>query len=85
MYKEKVLSGYRITLPKKIRERLGVKIGDEVTIDVEDGKIVIKVRDFSEDPVIAMAGIAGKEIVELKDYEESVVEELKEKDRRSKQ
>ena len=85
MYKEKVLSGYRITLPKKIRERLGVKIGDEVTIDVEDGKIVIKVRDFSEDPVIAMAGIAGKEIVELKDYEESVIEELKEKDRRSKQ
>ena len=84
MYKEKVLSGYRITLPKKIRERFGIKIGDEVTIDVEDGKIVIKVKDLSEDPVMAMAGIAGKEEVRLGDYEESVIKELEEKDRRSK-
>lgn len=83
MYKEKILSGYRITLPKKIRERLGIKIGDEVTIDVEDGKIVIKVKDICEDPILAMAGIAGKEKVKLKDYEESIIEELEEKIERS--
>lgn len=46
MYREKVLSGYRITLPKKIRERFDIKVGDEVIIDVEDGKIVIKVGDI---------------------------------------
>jgi len=84
MYREKVLSGYRITLPKKIRERFGIKVGDEVIIDVENGKIVIKVRDVCEDPVLAMAGIAGKEKVKLKDYEESVIKELEEKFRRGK-
>jgi len=84
MYKEKVLSGYRITLPKRIRERFGIRIGDEVIIDVEDGKIVIKVEGVHEDPVLGMAGISGKERIKLKDYEESVVEELEEKIRRSK-
>lgn len=84
MYKGKVLSGYRITLPKKIRERFGIKVGDDVIIDVEDGKIVIKVRDIYEDPVLAMAGIAGKERIKLKDYEEAVIEELEEKIRRSR-
>ena len=83
MYKEKILSGYRITLPKKIRERFGIKIGDEVTIDVENGRIVIKMEDIYEDPVLTMAGIAGREKVKLKNYEEGVVEELEEKIRRS--
>ena len=84
MYREKVLSGYRITLPKKIRERFGIKVGDEVIIDVENGKIVIKVKGVCEDPVLAMAGIAGKEKVKLKDYEESIIKELEEKFRRGK-
>jgi len=83
MYKEKVLSGYRVTIPKKIRERLGIKIGDEVFIDVEDDKIIIRVRDVYEDPVLAMAGIAGEEKVKLKDIEESIIKELDEKIKRS--
>lgn len=84
MYKEKVLSGYRITLPKRIRERFGINIGDEVIIDVEDAKIVIRIEGIFEDPVLAMAGIAGGEETELKEYEESVVKEVRDKMERSR-
>ncbi|MEE8168287.1 MAG: AbrB/MazE/SpoVT family DNA-binding domain-containing protein [Candidatus Hydrothermarchaeales archaeon] len=32
----------QITIPKKIREKLEIKIGDKVDIRIEDGKIVVK-------------------------------------------
>ncbi len=32
----------QITIPKKIRERLGIKVGDKVEIDIEDEKVVVR-------------------------------------------
>lgn len=37
----KVTRKYQITIPKRIREKLGIKIGDKLLIDVVDDKIVI--------------------------------------------
>jgi len=54
--KVKVLSGYRITIPKEIRERMKIKVGQEVTITAKGGEIIIKV--FEEDPVFSLLGIA---------------------------
>lgn len=54
--KAKVLSGYRITIPKEIRERLGISIGDEVTIVIEGNRISIIFDE--EEPVMLLAGIA---------------------------
>jgi AbrB family looped-hinge helix DNA binding protein len=32
----------QITIPKKIREKLGIKVGDKVEMTIEDGRIVVK-------------------------------------------
>ena len=33
---------YQITIPKSIREKLGIKVGDRLLIKLEDNKIVIE-------------------------------------------
>jgi looped-hinge helix DNA binding domain, AbrB family len=33
---------YQITIPKEVREVLGIKVGDRLIVKVEDGKIVIE-------------------------------------------
>ncbi|NOZ76965.1 MAG: AbrB/MazE/SpoVT family DNA-binding domain-containing protein [Euryarchaeota archaeon] len=32
----------QVTIPKKIREKLGIRVGDRVEMTVEDGKIVVR-------------------------------------------
>lgn len=32
----------QITIPKKIREKLGIRVGDKVEVDIEDGKVVVR-------------------------------------------
>jgi len=55
-FKVKVLSGYRITLPKEIRERLRISVGDTLTLVVRGNEISI-VAD--EEPMMLIAGIAS--------------------------
>ena len=75
-YKVKVLSGYRITLPKAIRERLGISVGDELTLVARGNEISIVIDE--KEPIMLIAGIAGgsEEIagdeVFLKEIEEKV-------------
>ena len=38
-FKVKVLSGYRISLPKEVRERLNISIGDDLTLVVRGKEI----------------------------------------------
>ena len=45
-YRIKVGKGGRVTIPKAIRDGLGIREGDELVISVEDGKIVIEKMDF---------------------------------------
>ncbi len=75
-YRTKVLSGYRITIPKEIREKLNIKIGDELEIIVESGKLLIPI--IKEDPVMMLAGIAEGAPTEIKG-DELFLEELKRK------
>ncbi|KXB06144.1 hypothetical protein AKJ53_01200 [candidate division MSBL1 archaeon SCGC-AAA382F02] len=49
--KSKVSEGGRIVLPKKIRDKFGVEKGENVKIEVEGKKIVIKPESVEEDPV----------------------------------
>ena len=48
-YRIKVGRGGRVTIPKAIRDGLGIKEGDELMIGVEDGKIVIEKVGFDID------------------------------------
>ena len=49
---------YQITIPKEIREKLGLKVGDRVLIYLEGDKIVIKPVD---------AKMAFKDLITLAD------------------
>jgi len=37
-----VTSKFRITIPKKVREALGIKVGDRLLVKVVEGKIVLE-------------------------------------------
>ena len=38
----KVTRKYQVTLPKEVRERLGIRVGDSLRVKVEDGKVVLE-------------------------------------------
>ena len=79
-FKVKVLSGYRITIPKEIRERFNIKVGDELKLVVRGNTLNIVLSE--EDPVMMLAGMAeGAEIVE---GDELFLKEVEDKMRRSK-
>lgn len=61
--KAKVTSKCQITLPKGIREKLGIQEGDEVVFEGEDDKVLIRVEK-KMDPVKAIEGILEGEDIE---------------------
>jgi AbrB family looped-hinge helix DNA binding protein len=64
--KAKVTSKHQITLPKRIREKLGIEKGDEVVFEGEDDRVLLRVEK-REDPVEALEGILeGEELGELR-------------------
>ena len=80
-FKVRVLSGYRITLPKPIRERLGISVGDELTLVVRGNEISIVIDE--EEPIMLIAGIvSGSEEIF---GDEIFLEEIEEKMKRSKE
>ncbi|CAB49041.1 AbrB/MazE/SpoVT family DNA-binding domain-containing protein [Pyrococcus abyssi] len=42
----KVTRNYQITIPSDVRKKLGIKVGDVLIIEIEDGKAVIKKSDL---------------------------------------
>ena len=43
---------YQVTIPKKVREKLKLRVGDLLKVEIEEGKIVFKpLTPRSEDPV----------------------------------
>ena len=79
VYRVKVLSGYRVTIPRDVRSKLGVKVGDEVELRVEGGRIIIQVAGLPSDPVLEMLGMASGGKQRIGGVEEAVIEELREK------
>jgi AbrB family looped-hinge helix DNA binding protein len=64
--KAKVTSKHQITLPKRIREKLGIEKGDEVVFEDEDDRVLLRVEKKG-DPVEALEGILeGEELGELR-------------------
>lgn len=51
-----VSEGGRIVIPKDVREMFGLRVGEEVIVDVEGRKIVIKPKKMVEDPVERLYG-----------------------------
>ncbi|ACP34996.1 transcriptional regulator, AbrB family [Sulfolobus islandicus L.S.2.15] len=57
----------RIVIPKEIRDKLNLKEGSKVEINIENGRIIINVKKITIDDIY---GIAGKESVKIEDIEE---------------
>jgi antitoxin PrlF len=51
----KITSKGQVTLPREIRERLGVRDGDRVRFEVEDGQVVL----YSQRDTPSFAGMVG--------------------------
>lgn len=47
----------QVTIPREIRERLGLKQGHQLAFDVEDGKITLKNTGNDPNPIDAFIGI----------------------------
>jgi len=62
-----VTKKYQVTIPKEVRERLGIKAGDEVVfIKTKEGYVIKRLEDFV------------KEMAELSKDIEETVKEMKE-------
>jgi len=55
-YKVKVLDGFRIAIPKQVRERLKIKKGDILELEVRSDKLIMNLS--RESPVFILGGIA---------------------------
>ena len=59
----------RIVIPKEIRDKLNLKEGSKVEINLDNGRIIINVKKITIDNIY---GIAGKESVKIEDIEEAL-------------
>lgn len=46
----------QITVPKPLRERLGIRAGDQLDVSEENGRLILR-KAMSNDPVAAVYGI----------------------------
>lgn len=51
----------RVTIPKELRERLGLEPGERVRLDVEDGRLVVRLQVSREEFVETMEGCIDEE------------------------
>ena len=68
----KVTRNYQITIPKEIREKLGINVGDILTFDIEGSKIILRKEEL-ELPVLK----GGKGLT-VEKIEESIRKGMKE-------
>ena len=55
----KVLQKGKVTIPAEMREALGVEEGDYVTVDLEDGRLVISATGTIANPTEAISRLAS--------------------------
>lgn len=54
--KHKVTTKGQVTIPKRLRDRLGIRPGDRVEFGLEDGHITLR-RSAPADPIDALVGL----------------------------
>ena len=62
----KVTRNYQITIPSDVRKKLGIKEGDVLVVDVEDGKVVLKKSEL-ELPLLP-----GGKALKVEDIDEAI-------------
>jgi len=77
----KVLEGYRVTIPKKAREKLRIEKGDKLKFEIVGTKLILISDKIPENPTLKMLGLASGHDEPL---EESLIKEVEEKLAREK-
>ncbi|MCD6373798.1 MAG: AbrB/MazE/SpoVT family DNA-binding domain-containing protein [Thermococcus sp.] len=70
----KVTRNYQITIPSDVRKKLGIKVGDILLVEVEDGKVVLKKSEL-ELPLLP-----GGEGLTVEEIEETILEGIGEEE-----
>jgi len=52
----RVSAGGRIVIPKDVREMFGLEVGEEIVVEVEGRKIVLRPKKMVENPVERLYG-----------------------------
>lgn len=60
----------QITIPREVRERLGLAQGDVIEFSVENGKMVVRPLRVGDNPFMPYAGAVGgfESIAEVNDW-----------------
>jgi AbrB family looped-hinge helix DNA binding protein len=72
----KVLEGYRVTIPREAREKLMIKRGDTLKLEIRGRKIILQSNKIPESPTMRMLGLASGYD---KSPEEAMAEEVDDK------
>jgi AbrB family looped-hinge helix DNA binding protein len=70
----KVTRKYQVTIPEKIRSKLGIKIGDRLIVKLQGRKIIMEVPRYIKNPSDMLWNLFGKplEIDAVKLVEDSL-------------
>lgn len=59
----RVTRKFQMTIPKRVREALGIRVGDRLEVDVEGDRIVVRpLRPRVEDPVEALMSLVREPV-----------------------
>ncbi|MDK2464455.1 MAG: AbrB/MazE/SpoVT family DNA-binding domain-containing protein [Candidatus Korarchaeota archaeon] len=59
----RVTRKFQMTIPKSVREALGIRVGDRLEVDVEGDRIVVRpLRPRVEDPVEALLSLVREPV-----------------------
>jgi antitoxin PrlF len=78
-YETTVTSKGQITLPKEIRDRLGVREGEKLCIETEDGKVVLKRKSEGIDALVGILHRPGMRARTLEELDEGIAKAVTER------
>ncbi len=71
-YETTVTAKGQITLPKEIRDRLGVREGEKLSIDTEEGKVVLKRKTSGIDALVGILHRPGMRALTIEEMDDAV-------------
>lgn len=74
-----ITSKGQVTIPKKIRDKLGLKPGDTLNFEVEDNRTISVKRKKSIDEAFGMLQRENQEALTIEDMNEGVAEYFRKK------
>lgn len=73
MARSKVTSKYQVTIPRDVREKVGVRSGEVLTVEaVSENEILLRRHSRSKDPLATLIGRKSLGTVPIEELEEKI-------------